>query len=148
MLAGFRNFIMRGNVIDLAVGVVIGSAFTAIVTAFTDNLLEPLIAAIGGEGSIGLGFLLRKGNPETFVNIGAVITAAVNFLLIAAVVYFLIVVPMNKLEQLRQHRLGTTAEEEVTEADLLTEIRDLLAERAAAGRPGGAAADGAGGRAE
>ncbi|MDO5731111.1 large conductance mechanosensitive channel protein MscL [Corynebacterium sphenisci] len=143
MLAGFRNFIMRGNVIDLSVGVVVGSAFTAIVTAFTDNLLEPLIAAIGGEGSIGLGFLLRKGNPETFVNIGAVITAAVNFLLIAAVVYFLIVAPMNKLEQLRRHRLGTAAEEEVTEADLLAEIRDLLAEGA-----GGAAADGAGDRAE
>lgn len=129
MLKGFKEFIMRGNVIDLAVGVVIGSAFTAIVTAFTDSLLEPLLNTIGGAEVTGLGFEIISGNPSTYLDFAAVITAVINFLLVAAVVYFVIVAPMNKFNELREARLETSAEPEVTEADLLTEIRDLLAEQ-------------------
>ncbi|MEJ5920016.1 MULTISPECIES: large-conductance mechanosensitive channel protein MscL [unclassified Corynebacterium] len=130
MLKGFKEFIMRGNVIDLAVGVVIGSAFTAIVTAFTENLIQPLLNAVGGTNAAdGLGFRIFQDKANTFLDFGTVISAAINFLLVAAVVYFLIVAPMNKLNEIREAKLETPAEEETTEADLLTEIRDLLAEQ-------------------
>ena len=130
MLSGFKEFIMRGNVIDLAVGVVIGAAFTSIVTAFTDNLLQPLINAVGGnDAADGLGFRILSDNPATFMDFGSVISATINFLLVAAVVYFVIVAPMNKFNEIREAKLQTPAEEEITEADLLTEIRDLLAKQ-------------------
>jgi len=129
MLQGFKDFIMRGNVIDLAVAVVIGGAFTAIVTAFSDNLINPLIASIGGAEVNGLGFNIISGNDATFLDFGAVITAAINFLLIAAVVYFVIVAPMNKLKEIQEARRGINQDEEdvaPTDVELLTEIRDLL----------------------
>lgn len=128
MLQGFKDFIMRGNVIDLAVGVVIGAAFTAIVTAFTDNIINPLIASLGGADFSGLGVHIIPGNEATFVNFGALITAVINFLLIAAVVYFLIVAPMNKLDELQKRHAGVDPEApKPTEQELLSEIRDLLA---------------------
>lgn len=129
MLQGFKDFIMRGNVIDLAVAVVIGGAFTAIVTAFSDNLINPLIASIGGAEVNGLGFNIISGNDATFLDFGAVITAAINFLLIAAVVYFIIVAPMNKLKEIQEARRGINQDDEdvaPTDVELLTEIRDLL----------------------
>lgn len=127
MLQGFKEFIMRGNVIDLAVGVVIGAAFTAVVTAFSDNIINPLIAALGGADFSGLGKHVIPGNDATFVDFGALITAIINFLLIAAVVYFLIVAPMNKLDEAQKRRKGIDPEaEDPTETELLTEIRDLL----------------------
>lgn len=129
MFQGFKEFIMRGNVIDLAVAVVIGGAFTAIVTAFSDNLINPLIAALGGSDVSGLGFHILADNPATFLDFGAVITAAINFLLIAAVVYFVIVAPMNKLNELMAAKRGIPQDEEdpaPTDVELLTEIRDLL----------------------
>ena len=129
MLQGFKEFIMRGNVIDLAVAVVIGGAFTAIVTAFSDNLINPLIAALGGADVSGLGFHIISGNDATFLDFGAVITAAINFLLIAAVVYFVIVAPMNKLNEVAAAKRGIPQDEEEpqpTDVELLTEIRDLL----------------------
>lgn len=135
MLKGFKEFIMRGNVIELAVGVVIGAAFTAIVTAFSDNIINPLIASLGGADFSGLGFHIISGNDATFLDFGAFITAAINFLLIAAVVYFLIVAPMNKLDEVQKHRKGVDPEEPTpTETELLSEIRDLLA--AQQGTPG------------
>jgi large conductance mechanosensitive channel len=84
MIRGFRDFIMRGNVVDLAVAVVIGAAFGSIVSAFSDRVVKPLIAAAGGSESMnGLGFSIRNGNPEiaktTFVDIGSVISAFINF---------------------------------------------------------------------
>lgn len=119
---------MRGNVIELAVGVVIGAAFTAVVTAFSDAIISPLLAALGGVDYSGLGFYVRPGNENTFVDFGAVITAIINFLLIAAVIYFLLVAPMNKLDELQKHRKGLDPEEPApTDTELLTEIRDLLA---------------------
>lgn len=132
MLQGFKDFILRGNVIELAVAVVIGGAFTAIVTAFSDNLINPLIAAIGGADVSGLGFHLRPGNEATFMDFGAVITAALNFLIIAAVVYFILVAPMNKLSEIQAKRKGVQEDEETPasiEAELLTEIRDLMRQR-------------------
>lgn len=128
MLQGFKEFIMRGNVIELAVGVVIGAAFTAVVTAFSDSIINPLIAAIGGADFSGLGFHVIDGNDSTFVDFGAVITALINFLLIAAVIYFCLVMPMNKLDEAQKRRKGIDPETpEPTEQELLTEIRDLLA---------------------
>lgn len=129
MLKGFKDFILRGNVIELAIAVVIGTAFTAIVAAFTSAIIEPIINSIGGKDAAeGLGFEIISGNPATFVNIGAVINAIITFLITAAVVYFIFVMPMNKLNQ--RFKKADGVEEEVakapTEIELLIEIRDLL----------------------
>lgn len=132
MLKGFKDFILRGNVVELAVAVVIGTAFTAIVTAFSEHLINPMIATLGGADVSGLGFYLRSGNGATFMDFGAVITAALNFLIIAAVVYFILVAPMNKLNEMAARRKGVVEEEEAPasiEAELLEEIRDLLKNR-------------------
>ena len=130
MLQGFKEFIMRGNVIELAVAVIIGGAFTAIVTAFTSGIIEPLLAAVGGSPEFGLGFHLREGNPATFVNIGGILTAIFNFLIIAGVIYFLMIMPMNKLAEINARRKGIEPEEATaTETELLAEIRDLLIEQ-------------------
>lgn len=127
MVKGFREFVMRGNVVDLAVAVVIGAAFGAIVTKFVESIINPIVASLGGGGSIGLGVQLGDaGNTKTFLDVGAVITAAINFVIIAAVVYFILVVPMNRLQERRKRGL---VEEPVAPAEdvlLLTEIRDLL----------------------
>lgn len=139
MLQGFRDFILRGNVVELAVAVVIGSAFTAIVTAFSDNIINPLIAAVGGSPDVnGLAIQLINGNSETVVDFGAVITAAINFLMIAGIVYFILIMPMNKLNEAMQKRKGIVEPEEEpasVEANLLEEIRDLI--RAEQGSGGG-----------
>jgi large conductance mechanosensitive channel len=121
MLKGFKDFLLKGNVLDLAVAVIVGAAFTAIVTAFTGNIVEPLIAALGGSNEMGFGFQITD-SPETFVNIGAVITAAINFIIIAAVVYFVLIVPYNHTKE----RYMKQEEKEATDIELLTEIRDLL----------------------
>ncbi|QGU06767.1 Large-conductance mechanosensitive channel [Corynebacterium occultum] len=129
MLKGFRDFILRGNVVELAVAVVIGTAFTAIVSAFSDNIINPLIASVGGADVSGLGFHVFQDNPSTFIDFGAVITAAINFLIIAAIVYFVLVMPMNKLNEAIQKRKGIEEVEDEPaslEANLLEEIRDLL----------------------
>jgi large conductance mechanosensitive channel len=130
VIQGFKNFIMRGNVVDLAVAVVIGAAFTTVVTSVTNNIINPLIAALGGKSVHGLGFQIVSGNPKTVVDVGAVITAIVNFLIVAAVVYFLVVTPMNMLAERR--RRGEEPEPQAPPEDivLLQEIRDLLRQRA------------------
>ncbi len=132
MLQGFRAFIMRGNVVDLAVAVVIGAAFGSVVTTFTNKIIQPLIAAVGGAGSIGLGVQLgTSGNAKTFIDIGALISAMINFLIVAAVVYFLIVLPMTKLAERRQAAAAPPPPPAPSEdVVLLTQIRDLLRERA------------------
>ncbi|HJQ46547.1 MAG TPA: large-conductance mechanosensitive channel protein MscL [Amycolatopsis sp.] len=126
MFKGFKDFLMRGNVVDLAVAVVIGTAFTLIVTAFTNGLIKPLINAIGGSNAAnGLGFNVLRGNNSTFLDFGGVINAAINFVLIAAVVYFVIVLPVQKLQE-RRKRGKEAGPSEPTDVELLTEIRDLL----------------------
>jgi len=126
VLKGFKDFISRGNVIELAVGVVIGTVFTAIVTAFTDGIIKPFINALGGAHvAQGLGFHVVAGKDSTFVDIGGVINAAINFLLVAGVVYFVFVLPMNRLKE-RRGRGQKSSPAEPTDVELLTEIRDLL----------------------
>lgn len=131
MLQGFKDFILRGNVIDLAVGVVIGAAFTAVVSAFTDNIVTPLISSVGGSDYSGLGFRIIPGNDATFLDFGAVISSGIHFILVAAVVYFVIVVPMNKLNELQKRMLKAEESEAAapTDVELLAEIRDLLADK-------------------
>lgn len=128
MLKGFKDFIMRGNVLELAIAVVIGSAFTNIVTSITKAIIEPLLAAIGSPNVAGFGIQLVKSKPATFIDFGAVITAAINFLIIAAVVYFIFVMPMNKFIEAQKRRKGIAEDEPDAEPNivLLTEIRDLL----------------------
>lgn len=125
MLKGFKDFILKGNVLDLAVAVVIGAAFTAIVTAFTKNIVQPLIASIGGGKDVqGMAWEIKTGVAETTLDLGAVITALINFLLIAAVVYFVLILPY---EHLKKRFVDKGEDAAATEAELLVEIRDLLA---------------------
>ena len=98
MIKGFRDFILRGNVVDLAVAVVIGAAFGAVITAFVADIITPLIAAIFGKPDFSsLTFTI---NSSKFLY-GSFINAVVSFLLIALAVYFVIVVPMNRVAELR-----------------------------------------------
>ena len=106
----FKEFIAKGNVLDLAVGVIIGGAFSAIVDALIDNIINPLIACIGGA-DIGFAFEIIKGNEATKVNVGAFISAILNFLIIALVA-FLIVKSANKAREVASKK--EEAEEEAT----------------------------------
>ncbi len=128
MLTGFKDFILRGNVVDLAVAVVIGTAFATIVSAFTSGIIQPLINVIGSPEAGGLRVQLVPGNDGTVVDFSAVITAAINFLIVAAVVYFVIVLPLNKLKE-RRTRGEEPGPAEPTDVELLAEIRDLLRAR-------------------
>jgi len=125
MLKGFREFITRGNVVDLAVAVVIGAAFTAVVTSFTNNIIHPMINAITGSGTNGIGFYVGAHVPKNRVDISAFITAVINFVLVAAVVYFFVVVPMNAAAA-RRARKGPPPAEEESELDVLRAIREEL----------------------
>lgn len=122
MLKGFKDFILRGNVVDLAIAVVIGTAFTAVVSSFVADLLTPLIAAIGGKPDFSA--LHFTVNHSTF-HYGRFVNAVVAFLLIAAVVYFLVVRPVQLLRERRERREPTPPSPS-DEVRLLTEIRDLL----------------------
>ncbi|MBA2639180.1 MAG: large conductance mechanosensitive channel protein MscL [Nocardioidaceae bacterium] len=134
MLKGFKEFLLRGNVIDLAVAVVIGTAFVALVTAFTTYLIDPIIAAAGGDDAVqGLGFEIRDGNAATFVDVGAIITAIITFVLVAAVVYVVFVVAMKRLTALVANAPEPAAAP--PDVQLLTEIRDLLRQRQGGGVP-------------
>jgi large conductance mechanosensitive channel len=122
MLKGFKDFIMRGNVVDLAVGIVIGAAFTAVVTQFTKSFLEPLIKLIGGGGLAGGTF---KVNNVVF-DWAAFINIVITFALTAATVYFLVVFPMNRLAERRQRGEEPPPSAPSEEIKLLTDIRDAL----------------------
>lgn len=129
MLKGFKEFMTRGNVIDLAVAVIIGTAFTAVVTSVVNNLINPLIAAMGGGNVNGLAVKLNADNDKSVIDFGAIITALINFVIIAAVVYFFIVVPVKRiLERRRRGEEPTPAEPD--QVELLTEIRDILRQQA------------------
>ncbi len=140
MLQGFKEFVMRGNVMDLAVAVVVGAAFTAVVKAFNDYIIAPVLASVGGADTAGFGFCLRSGDAPctsespTFIDFGAVFAVLVSFVITMAVVYFVFVLPMNKARNLA----GMTPKEAETPPDvlLLTEIRDLLNEQRPTQGPG------------
>ena len=98
MIKGFRDFILRGNVIDLAVAVVIGAAFGAVIKSFVDDILMQIIAAIGGQPDFAtLSFTIGRASSSTARSSMRVI----SFLLIAAAIYFIVVLPMNKLAERR-----------------------------------------------
>lgn len=146
VLTGFKAFLMRGNVVDLAVAVVIGAAFTNIVNSVVKGIISPLIGAIGTKNLDVYSSCLKgscsvnaKGEPVG-VNImwGSVLNAALSFLITAAVVYFLMVLPMAKylakVEQRRKAKEGVQETLEITELVVLKEIRDeLIAQRGAGG---------------
>lgn len=120
MLNGFKDFIMRGNVIDLAVAVVIGAAFNTVVEKVVASLFDPLIGVIFNAESLDSALMLPLPGGGSLA-FGVVIGAVINFVIVAAVVYFVFVLPMNKMKK-------STEEEEAapSEQDLLAEIRDLL----------------------
>ncbi|NNC11537.1 large conductance mechanosensitive channel protein MscL [Planctomonas sp. JC2975] len=136
MIKGFRDFITRGNVIDLAVAVVIGAAFTAVVNAIVNSLINPLISAVFKAGSLDKALLVpipAIGGGYTHLAFGAIIGALIQFLAVAVVVYFVFVAPMNHFRKLAEARKGIPTEEEDTlpaDVELLTQIRDLLAAQA------------------
>lgn len=127
-MKGFRDFLMRGNLVELAVAVVIGTAFTAVVKAFTAMLMD-LIGKFGGVPDF-------SSKSVAGISVGAFITALLSFALTAAVVYFLVVVPFNKISaRLKKDADQPEAVPSVTTEDLLTEIRDLLREQASPTAP-------------
>jgi large conductance mechanosensitive channel len=128
-LSGFKKFLLRGNVVDLAVAVVIGTAFAAVVTSFTESFLTPLIALVSGGGRFG-GVLRVDDQNFTY---GAFISQVISFVITAAVVYFLVVVPVRRLLERRVEAAVDTAAAGPTELELLTEIRDLLRSQQAPG---------------
>ncbi len=94
MLRGFKNFLMRGDVVVVAIGLMIALAFSTLVKAFTDAIINPILNRFQGGGGIGLGVQLGdKGNPKTFLDVGTFLSAVIYFVIFMAVLYFLIVVP-------------------------------------------------------
>jgi large conductance mechanosensitive channel len=145
MLKGFKEFMMRGNVVELAIAVVIGTAFQAVVSSFVGAIITPIVNAFGGTNTNGLGFSLRhtpgvpKGSKldvlgaSTFINFSAIINAIITFATTAAVVYFVFVVPMNKFTERRARRIEKGEPDPEPKPDdivLLEQIRDLLANEA------------------
>jgi len=121
VLKGFKEFLARGNIIDLAVAVVIGTAFTGLVTKFTDAIIQPLINRIGAGKEASYGILqISIGGGQT-IDLNVLLSAFINFVLVAAVVYFLVVLPYNKL---RTKDAAESAEDK--QVRLLTEIRDAV----------------------
>jgi large conductance mechanosensitive channel len=130
----FKEFVSRGNVVDLAVAVVIGTAFAAVVTAVVEGLITPLVGMVGGTDFREMTFTV---NDSEF-RYGIVINALIYFLVVAAVVFFGVVKPLNVFQQRRRRGQEPVDEVQLSdEAALLTEIRDLLAVQgsAGAGRP-------------
>jgi large conductance mechanosensitive channel len=135
MLKGFRDFITRGNVIDLAVAVVIGAAFTSVVNAIVDGLFNPLIGLLFRADTLDQALVLTIPGTESEFRFGAVLGAIISFLAVAVVVYFVFVFPMNtfRKHQAAKAAAGVPTDEPLTEAELLTQIRDLLAAQNASG---------------
>lgn len=134
MLKGFKDFIMKGNVVDLAVAVVIGAAFGAVVNSLVENILMPLIAALFGSTNFD-GFALLTINGVD-IKFGVFLTVLVNFFIVAAAIYFMVVVPMNHMIARRNAKLGIKEEEPAVDPqiELLTEIRDALTARPSGGQ--------------
>jgi large conductance mechanosensitive channel len=127
MLKEFREFILRGNVVDLAVAVVIGAAFGAVVTAFVADFVTPLIAAVGGQPDFaGLEFTIN----DSVFRYGHFFNAVVSFLIIGAVIFFFVVKPLNALAARRKKGEEPEPQAQPEDVKLLTEIRDLLAAQA------------------
>jgi len=133
MLKEFQAFILKGNVVDLSTGVIIGAAFGSIVAAFTKGIIEPILKAIGGNPNVSLGiqigeFINEKGEKTAnMLDIGMVINAVIGFLITAAVIFFVIVKPVNTLlANLKKDEAAAPPPAPAADIVLLTEIRDLL----------------------
>jgi large conductance mechanosensitive channel len=139
MLEGFKNFILRGNIVDLAVAVIIGAAFGAVVDSLVKDVITPLIGLIGGQpdfSSIAIG-AKEVTNAKTGaitleggIRIGSFLNAIIGFLIKAAAVYFLVVVPVSRLMALINKPAPPAAPVTPDDVKLLAEIRDLLAKQA------------------
>ena len=124
MIKGFRDFLLRGNVVDLAVAVVIGAAFGAVVAAFADDFIGGILGAIGGSPDFGDAGFTVNGSKIVY---GSTLTALIQFVIVAAAIYFVVVVPMQAMAKRRG-----VADESPAPSDevvLLTDIRDALRER-------------------
>jgi large conductance mechanosensitive channel len=132
MLKGFRDFITRGNVIDLAVAVVIGAAFTSVVNAIVNGVINPLISLVFNAETLDKAMILPVGDAKFMF--GAVLGAIITFLAVALVVYFVFVFPMNTFREQQAAKVaaGEPTDEPLTEAELLTQIRDMLAQQSSA----------------
>ena len=120
MLKGFRDFLLRGNVVDLAVAVIIGAAFGAVVESFVADVITPIIGAVGGQPDFSAIML----GP---IKIGSFVNAVLSFLIIAFVIYFMVVMPVNRImERARRQTEDGAPPAPTKEEVLLTEIRDLL----------------------
>ena len=124
MLKGFRDFLMRGNVVDLAVAVVIGAAFGAVVAAFANDFIGGILGAIGGSPDFGDAGFTVNGSKIVY---GSTLTALVQFAIVAAAIYFVIVLPMQAMAKRRGVEGESPAPSD--EVVLLTDIRDALRER-------------------
>lgn len=131
LLKGFKEFISRGNAIDLAVGMVIGAAFTLVVTSLVDKVINPLIGGLIGGKNFDhvLEFSIGTGEQAAVVQPGAVITAIVNFLLVALALYLFVVAPMNAWAKRKAATDAAVEDTPAADIKLLTEIRDLLAKQ-------------------
>ena len=122
-MRGFKNFLMRGDVIVVAVGLVVALAFSSLITAFTTYIISPIVAAAGGKSGLGLGFYVSDHNPKTFVNFGEFISGIINFVIFIAVIYFLIVVPYKMVQARRgQVVFGAPAPVKTCPACLSTDL--------------------------
>lgn len=130
MIKGFREFMMRGNVVDLAIAVVIGTALAAVIDSLVTGFINPLIAMVFKQPS--LQHLTFEINEAVFMY-GAILDALITFVAIGAAVYFIIVVPMNKLAELRKRGVEPEPEAKPADIELLEEIRDLLRSNAERG---------------
>ena len=135
MLKGFKDFVMRGNVVDLAIAVVIGAAFGAVVTALVADIITPLIAAIGGQPDFAkLKFTIHG---STFLY-GDFLNKVISFVIVAAAIYFLIVAPLNRIAEARAARMAKGVPDPDPKAEdivLLEQIRDLLAHQGSSPSP-------------
>ncbi|MFE4976153.1 large conductance mechanosensitive channel protein MscL [Kitasatospora sp. NPDC056651] len=134
-MKGFKEFLLRGNVVELAVAVVIGAAFTNIVNAFVKGVINPIVGAFGPKDLASYSSCLKgpcalgpTGEVTSGILIlwGSVLSAALQFLITAAFVYYVLIVPMNRLAAHRKSAAEEAAEAEAKEVELLTEIRDAL----------------------
>ncbi len=135
MIKGFKDFIMRGNVIDLAVAVVIGTAFTALVNAVVEAIINPIIKLFWKSDAAGnIGVEVQGLYGPVIFPIGNLINAVITFLAVAVVVYFVFVYPMNRFKERAAAKAGVVEEETPlpTEQELLVQIRDLLEQQGGA----------------
>ena len=131
MIKGSKEFIAQGNALELAVAVIIGAAFKPIVDAITKVILDIIGQIVGQPNFDSIGQFKIFASSTEYIQPGTILTAVVNFFLIAIAVYFAIVLPMNKVKERLAKQKAEEEAKEVTDVELLTEIRDLLSANAA-----------------